>query len=133
MKTKNYANLSYMELLLELERRDKSVEELRNKFDELGNENVSLVKSLAAIERLRDKLFRDRDIAEQEAKIAQKRGIAVARLTSAIDSTIDKLLRQTVAQKSYRERNIELRVLAADLMKIVAIAWDNLDMDDVPF
>jgi hypothetical protein len=55
------------------------------------------------------------------------------RLFDAIESIIDKMLRQTIAQKTHRERNQDIRRWCAELLQILRIADDDNEPFEPPF
>lgn len=53
------------------------------------------------------------------------------RLNRAIDELINKMLRQTIAQKTHGERNQDMRRWASELIQIQRIAYDGIK--EIPF
>lgn len=101
-----------------------------NKHEKLIAENARLKDELDAANKSHALSC---EINETYIGTVRRQGNANHRLIRALDATVDKLLRQTIAQKSHRERNIELCELCRDILQIMDIAHDEYPFEDIPF
>lgn len=89
-------------------------------------------KELLSIENTKNQAQIERLVSANEVlrKIAAKKQQCVDRLYDAIESTIDRMLRQTIAMKTHSERNQDMRRWSSELLQILRIADDD---DNVPY
>lgn len=102
----------------------------KTRIAELILENEKLA-SEATI--LRAQVERHEQNIERIERSNRSNGIAVQRLTDAVNHTINRILRQSVSQMTHSERNRQNNRIAWELLQLLSTINDIADMTDIPF
>jgi sugar-specific transcriptional regulator TrmB len=121
--------------------RDELIFVLRREFNQLIDEKELLERTVAkkqneidSIQAERNTINRKLVSANEELRaVVIKQNQVINRLFDAIESMIDKMLRQTIAQRTHGQRNQDIRRWCSELLQILSIADDDNSMDDIPF